>query len=203
MAVLRLTMGLLPLPGLPVPSLGFPVNPESPQAAAPVRTIGLAPPAPPAHEEPHAAPSAMNLDQEQSGLQPCKQSEAVIEIWCLWGFRSFSETLRQSPKLPLRAFFFIPSNVRRNQHKGPSCGRAGVGQNGERFYWWVITVSTGGSFQMSKGSEGGRCRVSPKCEHFAGWVIFYGQGGSFQMSVEVEDWQEALRSARLTPTMPA
>ena len=79
-AVLGQAVGLLPLPGLPVPSLGFPVNPESPLMAALIRTIGLAPPAPPAHEEPRPAEAAMNLDKKQRGLQPCRQSEAVIEL---------------------------------------------------------------------------------------------------------------------------
>jgi len=78
--VLRQAVGLLPLPGLPVPHLSFPVSPESPLAAALLRTVGLVPPAPAAHEEPRAAKAAMNLDEKQNGLQPCKQSEAVIEI---------------------------------------------------------------------------------------------------------------------------
>ena len=93
MAVLRLAMSFLPLPGLAVSSLGFPVNPKSPQAAAFSATVGLAPPAPPAYEEALSAEAATNLDQKQSGLQPCKQSEAVIEICRLLGFRSFSELL--------------------------------------------------------------------------------------------------------------
>lgn len=64
-AVLREAMGLLPLPGLTVPSLGFPVNRESPLAAALLRTVGLAPPAPAAHEEPHAAEAAVDLDEKR------------------------------------------------------------------------------------------------------------------------------------------
>ena len=64
-AVLRETVGLLPLVGLPVPSLGFPVNPEFPQTAALLRTVSLAAPAPPAHQEPHAAEAAVDLDKKQ------------------------------------------------------------------------------------------------------------------------------------------
>jgi hypothetical protein len=91
MAVFREAMSLLSLAGLPVASLCFPVNPEPPLAAALLRTVGLAPPTPAADEEPHAAEAAVNLDKKQSGLQPCTQSEAVIEIRRVWGFRSFSE----------------------------------------------------------------------------------------------------------------
>ena len=80
MAVLGEAMGLLPLLGLPVPSLRFPVNPESPLASAFIRTIGLASKAPAAHEEPRCAEVTPNLDEKQSGLQPCTQSEAVVNI---------------------------------------------------------------------------------------------------------------------------
>lgn len=69
MAVFREAMGPLSLAGLPVASLCFPVNPESPLAAALLRTVCLAPPTPAAHEEPHAAEAAVNLDKKQSGLQ--------------------------------------------------------------------------------------------------------------------------------------
>lgn len=80
MAVLRLAMGLLSLLGLAVPSLRFPVNPEHPLASAFFGTIDLATPAPAAHEEPRSAEAAVDLDEKQSGLQPCTQSEAVVNI---------------------------------------------------------------------------------------------------------------------------
>jgi hypothetical protein len=126
MAVLRITVGLLPLPGLPVPSLRFPVNPESPQTAAFVRTIGLASPAPPAYEETHAAEAATNLDQKQSGLQRCKSVRSrdrnkwfvglpiVPELFfkarsCSFGpflflsFQLFGESIKKGPSFYRRA----------------------------------------------------------------------------------------------------
>jgi hypothetical protein len=80
MAVLGETMGLLSLFGLAVPPLCFPVNPELSLASALFGTIDLAPPAPAAHEEPRSAEAAVDLDEKQSGLQPCTQSEAVVNI---------------------------------------------------------------------------------------------------------------------------
>src|SRR5208283_842467 len=115
MAVLRLTMGLLPLPGLPVPSLGFPVNPEPPQAAALIRTVSLASPAPLAYEETHAAPAATNLDQKQSGLQRCKPSEAVIEIGGSLGFRSFRSSSSRPEVAASGLSSFYPFNCSGNQ----------------------------------------------------------------------------------------
>ena len=113
MAVFREAMGLLSLAGLPVPSLGFPVNAKSPLAAALLRTVGLAPPAPAADKEPPAAEATMNLDKKQGGLQPCKQSEAVIEIRRVWGFRSFSELFFKARSCYFGLFlFFILSFVR-------------------------------------------------------------------------------------------
>jgi hypothetical protein len=64
-AVLGEAVGLLPLQGLTVPSLRFPVNPELPLVAAFTRTVGLAPEAPPAHEERRGAEVAVNLDEKQ------------------------------------------------------------------------------------------------------------------------------------------
>ena len=128
MAVFREAMGLLSLAGLPVASLRFPVNAKLPLAAALLRTVCLAPPAPAADKEPHAAEAAMNLDKKQRGLQPCIQSEAVVERMNCLGLPIVSGALFQSPKLPLRAFFFIPSNIRKNrQKKDPSWGRARCG----------------------------------------------------------------------------
>lgn len=143
MAVFREAMGLLSLAGLPVASLRFPVNAKLPLAAALLRTVCLAPPAPAADKEPHAAEAAMNLDKKQRGLQPCIQSEAVVERMNCLGLPIVSGALFQSPKLPLRAFFFIPSNIRKNRQKKTLPGEGpGVGQNGERFYRWINLVSS-------------------------------------------------------------
>lgn len=148
MAVLRQAVGLLSLPGLPVSSLRLPVNPESPQTAALVRTIGLSPPAPPAYEETHAAPSAMNLDKKQSGLQPCKQSEAVVEIWRLWGFRSFRSSLSE-PEVGASGFLFLSFQPFGESTKKALLYEKGprVDQNGGQLYRWVILCErrSGGS----------------------------------------------------------
>jgi hypothetical protein len=64
-AVFCLAVSLLPLVGLPVTSLRFPVNPVSSQVAACVTTIGLASKAPPAYAEPQTAEAAANLHQKQ------------------------------------------------------------------------------------------------------------------------------------------
>ena len=133
MAVFREAMGLLSLAGLPVASLCFPVNAKSPLAAALLRTVGLAPPAPAADEEPPAAEAAVNLDKKQNGLQPCKQSEAMIEIRRVWGFRSFSELFFKARSCYFGLFlFFILSIVRGINKKGPLPEGSKVGQNGGR-----------------------------------------------------------------------
>ena len=141
MAVFREAVGLLSLAGLPVASLRFPVNPESPLAATLLRTVCLAPPAPAADKEPHAAEAAVNLDKKQSGLQPCTQSEAVVKRMSCLGLPIVSGALFQSPKLPLRAFLFLSFQLFGESTKKPFLGRARCGQNGERFYRWVNLVS--------------------------------------------------------------
>ena len=80
-AVLCLAVGLLSFVGVTVTSLRFPVNPASSRAAALVRTIGLASPAPAAYAEPQTAEAAADLHQKQkNGLRPCKPSEAMVKI---------------------------------------------------------------------------------------------------------------------------
>lgn len=80
-AVLCLAVGLLSFVGLTVTSLRFPVNPASPRAAACLRTIGLASPAPAADAEPQTAETAADLHQKQKNdLRPCKPSEAMVKI---------------------------------------------------------------------------------------------------------------------------
>jgi hypothetical protein len=92
------------LVGLPVTSLRFPVNPASSQVAACVRTIGLASKAPPAYAEPQTAEAAANLHQKQkNGLRPCKPSEAMVKIRCLWSFRSLAE-LFSKPEVTASGF---------------------------------------------------------------------------------------------------
>ena len=179
MAVLREAMGLLALPGLPVPSLGFPVNLEFPLPAALVRTIGLAAPAPPAHEETGPAPSATNLDKKQNGLRPCKQSEAVIDVWCMWGFRSF-RSFFSKPEVAASGFPFLSLQMFGEINKKALLAEGPGGQNGERFYWWVISVSTGGSFFVSKGSEAGAAGWVRNVSTFTGGSFFVSKVGHFR-----------------------
>src|SRR5208283_916462 len=91
-AVFCLAVGLLSFVGVTVASLRFTVNPASSQVAAGVRTIGLASKAPAAYAEPQTAEAAAHLHQKQkNGLRPCKPSEAMVKIRCLWSFRSLAE----------------------------------------------------------------------------------------------------------------
>src|SRR5271157_4276983 len=89
MAVLRLAMGLLPLLGLPVPSLRFPVNPEHPLASALFGTIGLAPPAPAAHEEARSAEAAVDLYEKQKRPPTLRTVGSRDKIEWFVGLRSF------------------------------------------------------------------------------------------------------------------
>ena len=108
-AVLCLAVSLFPFEGPPVASLRFPVNPASSQVAAGVRTIGLASKAPATYAEPQTAEAAADLHQKQkNGLRPCKPSEAMVKIRCLWSFRSLAE-LSSKPEVTASGFPFIPS----------------------------------------------------------------------------------------------
>jgi hypothetical protein len=97
-AVFPLPMSLLASRGLPVTSLGLPVNSAPPQGTALRTTICLPPPAPPTYVKPQTATAATNLYQKQnkmaSDLQTARSHDKNRES------RRASDCLRSSLSKP-------------------------------------------------------------------------------------------------------
>ena len=99
-AVLGFTVGLFAFGGLPVSPLSLPVILAICGNTTFITAIRLAPPATPAYAEMVAAPTTTNAEQQQKiGLQPCKQSEAVVKEQLLVSFRPVCGALFRKPEV--------------------------------------------------------------------------------------------------------